>query len=626
MGVLTLSIYHFYPTSQPDNNGGYSMQLHNREAFGAFQSAPMLNAYSEVQSMKIVFDIGSQTVYYMNAHTYVMHFDFCRDVLGHKLGIHAFNMANYTESSFRQYILATVNYYAHIDAYALEFLSEDLLSAEQILQVHASVVSSSYLQQLKVLVNNSHLTNLKAQLTDIPLLYPTDVYQNLKYQALYAGTSVGYLRFIEDNSALKHLEPNSIVVVKNTPTYMPHCKGIITQQLQTPLSHINVLALNKHIVAITATDIWQSDYLKLDGQLVELSAWNDSFQLSRANESQLEAFAKTQTTAKPALQADVDFSSVQPLTEFGLMDKDKIGNKAARFAELLRLSSTKDYLFVPENSFAIPFHYYHQHLADTILHGAIQHLNKNSAFLSSKEIDTQLQFIRKRIKSLPVNEKLVERVRDILRQDSTYTRFRFRSSSNAEDAVGFSGAGLYKSKTAVLGHPKKTIDAAIKEVWASNWSFKAFMEREAFCLNHLQAYMGILVHRSFPNETANGVIVSTNLYNENLPGFTVNVQVNGRSVVQPDSRVTCDQMILFELPNSFLSKSRIGTEYITIGDQNEGNYVLTENQLTDLYHGTRAVQEHFSDDYELDNAWDIEFKFEKGKLYLKQVRPFLVDY
>ena len=58
-----------------------------------------------------------------------------------------------------------------------------------------------------------------------------------------------------------------------------------------------------------------------------------------------------------------------------------------------------------------------------------------------------------------------------------FESFRFRSSTNAEDLENFNGAGLYDSKAAKKNHKTKTIDAAIKEVWASLWNFRAFNER-----------------------------------------------------------------------------------------------------------------------------------------------------
>ena len=90
----------------------------------------------------------------------------------------------------------------------------------------------------------------------------------------------------------------------------------------------------------------------------------------------------------------------------------------------------------------------------------------------------------------------------------TGKRPRFRSSSNAEDLAEFNGAGLYDSKTGIPGDSKKTVENAIKTVWASLWNDRAFSEREFFNSNQQTVYTGILVHESFPEEISNGVVVT----------------------------------------------------------------------------------------------------------------------
>jgi hypothetical protein len=55
---------------------------------------------------------------------------------------------------------------------------------------------------------------------------------------------------------------------------------------------------------------------------------------------------------------------------------------------------------------------------------------------------------------------------------SQYNTIRFRSSTNSEDLEGFNGAGLYESYSAELDNPKKTIGNAIKQVYASMWTFE----------------------------------------------------------------------------------------------------------------------------------------------------------
>lgn len=118
---------------------------------------------------------------------------------------------------------------------------------------------------------------------------------------------------------------------------------------------------------------------------------------------------------------------------------------------------------------------------------------------------------------------------------------RFRSSSTAEDVDGFNGAGVYTSDTGWLepppGKEKRTIEAALLEVWASFWGFPAFEERSSAGISHLAGRMGVLVHPRFQDdaEIANGVII---LQLSRVGGqvrtiMTVNVQAGALSVTNP---------------------------------------------------------------------------------------------
>ena len=51
--------------------------------------------------------------------------------------------------------------------------------------------------------------------------------------------------------------------------------------------------------------------------------------------------------------------------------------------------------------------------------------------------------------------------------------------------------------------------------------------------------MAILVHRSFPDEEANGVAITGNIYLPLLTAYTINVQIKDISVVLTSSGIYC---------------------------------------------------------------------------------------
>ena len=145
--------------------------------------------------------------------------------------------------------------------------------------------------------------------------------------------------------------------------------------------------------------------------------------------------------------------------------------------------------------------------------------------------------------------------------------------------------------------------------------------------------MGILVHRSFPDEDANGVVITKNLYNFN-PGFIINVQFKEHSIVFPEPGVLHDQIML--LLWSIVPGQDFMIEYLTFSNipELEGQTVMTEAEIHELGAYCLALKQHFyqngphnCDCPEQDFALDIEFKVDsqvtgQRKVYVKQARIY----
>ena len=207
---------------------------------------------------------------------------------------------------------------------------------------------------------------------------------------------------------------------------------------------------------------------------------------------------------------------------------------------------------------------------------------------------------------------------------------RFRSSTNAEDLDGFTGAGLYTSQSGDPDDPRRPVLDAVREVWASVWNFRAFEERTYRSIDHDTVGMALLVHRSFPDEEANGVALTANPFDTSglEPGFYVNVQLGERFGGQPEPGVTTDQFIYhYDMPGQpivFISHSNLVPA---------GQTVLTTTQTYELGQALDAIHSHFYETYGPTAAdpaaWyamDVEFKFdglpgEEPALYIKQARP-----
>ena len=283
-------------------------------------------------------------------------------------------------------------------------------------------------------------------------------------------------------------------------------------------------------------------------------------------------------------------------------------------------------------AFAIPIYWYHTHMATHGLDVLVAEMLADPEFQGSASVRAErLDELQDAIKDAPIDPDLLAMVEDKMMNDFGNIRMRFRSSTNAEDLGGFTGAGLYTSKTGDLNDPDKPPGEAIKKVWASIWNYKAYDERQYRSIDHQAIGMALLCHRSFPDEEANGVALTANIFDTSglEPGFYINVQYGGASVVLPEPGTTTDQIVYYYYqpgqPQIFLSHSNLIPE-------GHGDTVLTNAQLYELGTGLDHLHQFWKGLYgpppgQLDYyAMDVEFKFEglpgeEPELFIKQARP-----
>lgn len=241
---------------------------------------------------------------------------------------------------------------------------------------------------------------------------------------------------------------------------------------------------------------------RLLSKKVELKIAIDTFYI-RETTKKIEQKASTK---KKKLIID---NSVTELVDLATIPKkgiNYIGSKAQNMAYLIAISKETAFK-TPEDAHAIPFYFYTKHIQKKSISPLISELLEYPHKDSTVWINHQLKKIRDAIKKEPVDPELITKLNETFK-NAKFKNFRFRSSTNAEDLDDFNGAGLYDSKTGILGDSIKTFEKAIKQVWASVWNEASYNERELFGIDQHNIAMGVLVHRSFPDELANGVVIT----------------------------------------------------------------------------------------------------------------------
>lgn len=612
----------------------YFNELIDSKAFDMIKYKPISSNMGEVEAVKIVYNEAEDEIYYINTSKYQAHFPFVKNILKYPGDRNSFVWTQYTNSVERYLYPAAINYFKSQDIYVLEFWAFDAIDCEHISKLFDKILATSYFENKLYFFSN---TTRWDNCTDIQTISSEELFTGQTYQCLNPGETYGFLKLTDiQSTSNNYFGKHDLVVLNGLPNDLPVVSGIIANEFQTPLSHINILSHNRGTPNMTLIDALTNPKLdSLLGELVYLKVREDSFEIRKATIDEANVFWSAREPVNPVvLNFDLSRQGLVDLDSENITSVSFIGGKAANFSELLKVR-TPDSLKIPtpEGAFAIPFYYYAEHLKKYGIDTLILKMLTDSLFASNiEERQNKLEELRELIVSCPIDSVLLDLVWKKISEFPEYNNFKFRSSTNAEDLEIFSGAGLYDSYGGKKDNGKNDIADAIKKVWSSLWNFRAFEERDYYKVDHLSVKMGVLVHRSFPDEAANGVTITKNLYNANS-GFVINAQYKDYSIVYPEPGVLFDQIILYTFSLDGINPYTI--EYLIHSNLPElnGENVLTDTELYELGTYCMAIKNYFYNnvypDTEIkfsDFALDIEFKVDLTttgrKILIKQVRPF----
>ena len=618
----------------------YLSLISTEEEYALLKGNPNTSKFGEVDAIKVLYDLNTDSVYFINSNLYDYHVSFCMDYLSYPHNSWKFNYDNYTTTDNRDYLMGTINRFYNKNLYTLEFSVADNIKSEQIKKFYGHILNHFRLaNEIKLFINTNRMQSISKSINGIKTISADDIYKGQTIQILNQKESYGKLVFIDANEIeAKNVKAQDIVVIKGTPKDLPPIAGLITTDFQTPLSHITILCQNRGTPIIALKKAWNDPLLRsFEGQPVYFNVKKDSFELMRSDFNMVESFWNKKRNEIQMISLYRD-SSIKEILTIDVVNKNSInivGGKAANFGELEKIIGQLNLKSkTPEGAFVIPFYYYLEHLKEYNIDSVINRfIASNMQGIDDKEIREFLSTVRHQIIIAQINPDLIKNIEKIVSKGD-FNRIRFRSSTNAEDIEGFNGAGLYDSKTGILDNDDKSFAMAIKKVWASAWNYKAFMERQYFGIDQKTIAMGVLCHRSFPDEKANGVVITKNLYRNNYRGFVINAQFGETSVVNPPDGTTCEQMICYSDKNdSFYGKKNI-VEYLSYSNilPDTIDQVLSTNEVTLLTREISQIKKAYYDKFHKKSnndtyynyGLDLEFKIygPERQIYIKQVRPF----
>ena len=479
----------------------------------------------------------------------------------------------------------------------------------------------------------------------IPLLFNEDIYPDTDFLALNPKVGYGLLRVME---AGERPSPLNVVIYESLPNELPRVAGIITTVPQTPLSHVNLRAVQDSVPnAYIKGALDEQEIDDLIDSFVRYEVTADGYTLRAATKAEVDAHhaasrpARTQTPER-----DLTVTEITPLSDVGFDDWRAFGVKAANVAVLGTLDFPDG--TVP-NGFAIPFHFYNEFMnnavlaaekvfgkgtqgteedrftmpAGTKLIDAVKAILAHPRFQTDFEIqDEMLDDLREVIEEAGSPQWIIDALTAMHATYPEGQRLRYRSSTNNEDLPGFSGAGLYDSNTQ---KPKETeeegIDKSMKQVFASLWNFRAFTEREFHRIDHLATAMGVLVHPNYSDELANGVAASFDPIRGLNSYYYLNTQLGEDLVTNPEANSEPEEILVH----------RSGDYYEILATSNQvapGELLLSDAQMEQLAEHLTVIHERFAELYGVEEgerfAMEIEFKItSEDILAIKQARPWV---
>ncbi len=456
----------------------------------------------------------------------------------------------------------------------------------------------------------------------LPFVLPENLFADVAFLPLNEATGFGRLRIMQPG---ERPGARDIVVYDALPSEMPRTAGVVTTVRQTPLSHVNLRAVQDGVPNAFIKDATSLEQVvSLAGRYVRYAVAADGFTLIEATTEQVEQHfvaLRPETEQQPVR----DLSVLEPrrLDDIKFADSKSFGVKVANVAAMRSMDLPQG--MVP-NGYGVPFHFYDTFMERNGLYDAARAMLDDSKFASDVDHRQQeLGKLRKQIKKAAMPKSMSRALAEILAAYPEGQPLRCRSSTNAEDLPGFSGAGLYDSFTHRPNEGK--LDKSIRQVFASLWNFRAYEEREFHRIDHFTTAMGVLIHPNFDDEQANGVAVTDDIVYQTRDQnsgrrYYINVQVGEELVTNPDQALVPEEWLLHpRYPNldMFVRASSL---------KGEGKRVLLDWQTDELRDALLTIDAEFRKLYAVERdqqfAVDVEFKVDKGgELAIKQARPWL---
>jgi len=240
-----------------------------------------------------------------------------------------------------------------------------------------------------------------------------------------------------------------------------------------------------------------------------------------------------------------------------------------------------------------------------------------------------LERMRRGILELPWNPEVRSAIERAVTQTFGQSLDRgvfVRSDTNVEDLPQFSGAGL--NLTVPNRRTLEDILLSVRQVWTSPFAERAYLWRKEVIQDQGEVYPSVLLLASVPSEKS-GVLITTGLEGGSPMDLTVVTAegvgggVDGEEAetirVAPDGNVLLLTQAKSPRRRALVNQGSGGVEWLASATPDT---LLQPGELAQLLEAAERWKTRFAPG-DSETAWDMEFGFVEGRLWLFQVRPFV---
>ena len=464
------------------------------------------------------------------------------------------------------------------------------------------------------------------------------------FRALNSGLARGVLVTRPEMARVGSFRADGIYLLPETVAELPPVAGILTAGEGNPLSHVQLLARNLGIPNVAVSPAALERVRAHDGQRVVLAVSPAGVAEILADGPEWDAYFENATgdvVISPDLEKlDLTVRDFISLDDLRADDSGRtVGPKAAKLGELRHAFPDK---VAP--GVAIPFGLFRKVVLDRP-YGA-------SGMTVFETIASEFR----RIEAMPhgaAQEAAYEKLRAAIYQHIISTdpgpEFRaalarnmqqvfgtvngvgvfIRSDTNVEDLPGFTGAGLNLTVPNVVG--LDNIIKSLKEVWASPFTHRAFAWRNAHMEGPEHVYPAVLLLKTVPADFS-GVMITADVetgdrdylsvaVNEGVGGAVEGQAAESLRIRRSDG--SAQLLAVASAPTRHVPNPRGGIDELAASGRESLLGPGEVRQLVDISGEIPRKFPPITDDQGRPAPADVEFAFDKGKLQLLQIRPFL---